>query len=1113
MIEYQFESRDGNTYTFESDKELSSEDIAYINAEINPVQISDYFAGAVASVSRFGYNTLEFAHEVGNFIGDVLSKSIYGTTSRDIPNPWPEFRQKSDEYYVGDVPQYVKDGLAYKVVQSGSQLAPMIALAPLSAVTLTSQGFAAGRDDFIQSLGKPVEEMSNDELEAARAVGAMNAIPTLLLERVGLGRIVKGLKGNTSSSAFAEVGKMFTTEGGTEALETISSNLIASQVAGYDPDRAMTEGAGEAFLIGGIVGGGAGSVRYAPVLASESFQATYNVTGKSIDFIGSLKSTQSLLDISNKGFVNMNDFASDLGAKIVQKSVDNGVDFRPLVNGGVTVAKGIKDKIVQSDTLQNTLSFIDKVVRPLKSNVSSINERVGYVLYEFEYNTKKRAAENIKGFTPFFNAYDELTGKNQTDLHKSLLQGDFNKAQQIIESTGVENAWQSVGSTLKRIYDEAKVFGSEIGYIEEYFPRFVKDYKALAKDVGVEISDSQWQKALKDAEEVKGEPLTKLEEGALFEELITRKKFESVEAGKPSATKERKIDIVGDDLLKHYLMPNEALGLYANQMSDHIARLEYTGAVDGLVREQEESNIIPASESYKGKRIGTTFIPKDRLPKHLAGAKPKYRNSNIAFQSDVDKALYIAQASSGKRRQEYASFAAKALGITVDEAIQYGSTIKDSLRGLYGETPGGLLQVSKQFDTIRDIQGVPEDAETLTLEEMPKGSVSKRKVGIIGKVIAEEREAGRLNDMDTDKLYDLLGARFQRKTPMSGFIRGTKTLTHLAFLGSPTSTITQLGDYAYSFHKNGINESFRSLGKAIGGKDTWTLEDLNLANNEIAFEFGSDADAGSFKRIPKALQNTLDRVFTLTGFRKMDEKAKETFLTGTANKWKGILNGSNAPARRVLEQRFIRLQGQEQGRQTAEDIRAGRKTENVAEMLFYELGDIAPISQSDMPYFYNKIPNYRILYTLKSYTLKQFDFVRREAFSKMFSGDKEQVKEGYKNLMSLVISLGLANAPAEALKALITGDEIRLDDLTTENLWRLLGLNSYTGVIIQRDGVGSAIENLTYTLPIWNIIDDVSRDVFTFSPPLISDESKSVRYIPVVGNLIYKWEKNYGEEE
>jgi hypothetical protein len=377
-----------------------------------------------------------------------------------------------------------------------------------------------------------------------------------------------------------------------------------------------------------------------------------------------------------------------------------------------------------------------------------------------------------------------------------------------------------------------------------------------------------------------------------------------------------------------------------------------------------------------------------------------------------------------------------------------------------------------------------------------------RKLGAFGRAIQEETEASRLDDAKVDEIHKMLGARFQKKAPMFEFLRGAKTLTHLAFLGSPTTAITQLGDYAYSFYKNGINETLSAFKKPI-----WRLEDVYQIGNDIAWEFTDS------QRVPDRMQKVLDSVLSITGMRAMDAKAKGTFLTGTANRWGKILNGRSSKAKSKLIQRIQANQGIEKAGQTIKDIKAGRKTDGVAEMLLYELGEIAPMTQSDMPQLYNQYPNVRILYALKSYTIKQFNFARNQSAKKIVSGDPKQVKEGMKNMMKLSAALALANIPADIIKDFITGDDMRLDidDVLIDNLWRLLGLSRYTQVIAERQGVGSALENLTYKPPLVNVVNAVGKDVLNFAPPIISDESKSLQYVPVIGKLLYKWQKNYGD--
>jgi len=1119
MPDYIFTNRDGKEFDVSSEKELTPEQIRDIDMQINPARPSDYFRGSISALSDFGYNVAETMHSVGNFVGGEIAKAVYGQEAEDVANPWGSMRDDSRAFYEGDIPQHVQDSLSYKVIKAGTQLAPMIALAPLAAVTLSSQGFAAGREDYLKTKGLTEATASQDELEMADAVGAAVAIPTVLLEKIGLGKLMGGLMGKGGKTAARTVAEMMATEGGTEALEQIASNIVAADVAGYDIGRNRTKGAGESALIGGIVGGVPGGVRYSPHLIGETASTIRRVSEKSADIATSSAASKYLQDAVVSGAVKGGDMASDLGARLVNALVDRGVDVRPIVNGGKLTAskmmdsatqssqyiKDAKDKLFQTDVMQS----IEKAIRPLNDYVASKSERIGQVMMSFEHESMKRRYDKTQTVMPAIRTMQQMKAPDYKDLHRAILQADWGRVESLFKKYGSVDEWASVGSMLKQFHNDFKDRGEQLGFLEDYFPRFVKDYKALSKAIGRPLEESQWEKAVNDKAETLGRELTPLEEAALFEDLIRAKRHVGVEQKKPSSVDERQFEVVGDDLLKYYADPISALSIYINSMSDAITRLDYLGAMYDIATEADDG-VVAQGDIDAAKKIGTKILPKDVLPKRLRGAKPKYRDSHIQFASDVDKAVYIAASGKpSKRRTDFLKFAQRALGMTAAEVQEAGRMVRaEVLKDLYARNPGGTLIVEPQWASQRQRRGVSETADTLVQGELPKAQVKQRRIGEFGRAFQEEKESGNLTDGEIDELHKLLGARFQKKSPMHNFIRGTKTLTHVAFLGSPLSTLTQIGDLAYSFHKNGIKRGLKSIGKS-----EWTLEDVYQVANDVAVEFSSDGEPGQMSKINEGLQKTMDRVMTATGFRFADTKFKETFLNGTIDRWRSTLKASKSPASKLLMQKFARFQGEQQASETISDILAGRKTDGVAEMLLHELGEIAPMTQSDMPYLYNKYPNLRILYALKSYTLKQFNFARREVFSKITSGDKDQIREGFRNMLSLVTALALANGTADTIKAFITGDDWSIDDLVTENLWRLLGLNSYAGVTLKREGLGSTLESMTYKLPVVQVLDNVSKDVFNFAPPLVSEDSKSVQYIPIAGRLIYKWQKNYGGED
>jgi len=50
------------------------------------------------------------------------------------------------------------------------------------------------------------------------------------------------------------------------------------------------------------------------------------------------------------------------------------------------------------------------------------------------------------------------------------------------------------------------------------------------------------------------------------------------------------------------------------------------------------------------------------------------------------------------------------------------------------------------------------------------------------------------------------------------------------------------------------------------------------------------------------------------------------------------------------------------------------------------------------------------------------------------------------------------------------------------------------------------------TPPGVSVVDAVFKDAVNFAPPLLSADSDSVRYIPIVGRTIYDWQDAFKED-
>lgn len=86
-----------------------------------------------------------------------------------------------------------------------------------------------------------------------------------------------------------------------------------------------------------------------------------------------------------------------------------------------------------------------------------------------------------------------------------------------------------------------------------------------------------------------------------------------------------------------------------------------------------------------------------KLPKDLAGAKPRYNVSMDAylptFDSDFDRAAFIVtQANPSKRDADYLNWAVEASGMTPEEVRKHGLQVRLQLKQLAAQTKGGTAQ-------------------------------------------------------------------------------------------------------------------------------------------------------------------------------------------------------------------------------------------------------------------------------------------------------------------------------------------------------------------------------------------------------------------------------------
>jgi hypothetical protein len=423
------------------------------------------------------------------------------------------------------------------------------------------------------------------------------------------------------------------------------------------------------------------------------------------------------------------------------------------------------------------------------------------------------------------------------------------------------------------------------------------------------------------------------------------------------------------------------------------------------------------------------------------------------------------------------------------------SALDESQLQYYADPESALDEyISRMVQTIetKKLIGDAQSGKTRGKEQV---------AGRLGEVMERMASQGRLRQDQIEVIQGAVSARFGQHGRQYGFVKGVKNAGYLATMGNIGSAITQIGDFYFTAVQNGVIPTMQAL---VGSK-ALTIEDLGIAKDMVTVE---TKDGQGF------LGKSVDTVFKLTGLTAMDRLAKNTNINATYKSLqKGAKANPNSNKYKKTVNRLKRIQGNDAFK-TISDLKNGVKSDLVVEAIYNELSDIAPISLTEMPEAYASNPNLRILYSLKSYTIKQLNFVREMAFNKMMSGvasgNPKEFAEGSVNMMKILVFGAVANGSADVLKAILFNREIDEEDFWWNHILRLFGVTKYTTVTARKEGVGTAITK-TILPPQAGILNDIFKDIgkVTSEEGLKINDMRSMKYIPVAGKIYY-WREGKG---
>ena len=280
-----------------------------------------------------------------------------------------------------------------------------------------------------------------------------------------------------------------------------------------------------------------------------------------------------------------------------------------------TVEVAVNNLSLRNNPLESTTAIgkaFDYIASPLTATVRKISEPVFGALRKFEMRQSINVNRSQNIITPYLIKTKQILNKEKDpariallkEMDRHLMNGNFLSAGRIAEKEFPDLAKQLVSqesspavikTLLDDIHTRARASGIKVGYLENYFPRMVKDLEGLKESFGSSIK-KPIELALEKAAKKKGftsvDELTDDDVAEVINRVIQRKASGNVVKKSES---NRTVSNITPEIQEFYHDTSTSLALYVNRMEREIAKREFFQANKALIKNKDGSVDIDKS--------------------------------------------------------------------------------------------------------------------------------------------------------------------------------------------------------------------------------------------------------------------------------------------------------------------------------------------------------------------------------------------------------------------------------------------------------------------------------------------------------------------------------------
>ena len=724
-----------------------------------------------------------------------------------------------------------------------------------------------------------------------------------------------------------------------------------------------------------------------------------------------IENTTLYQDIANNNNINTSE-------EVYNKNINIQINNNNRINKVKDYINNKKE--MMGSTLEGTFMLSEDIIRRIGG------EDLLSFIKRYEARKMIKSNEYNNKLMGFYENMRYLKKNNINDYYTydlALKNSDLNKIIELSEKYEDINLYENylqLRDVLDEFHELELSVGIDVGFIENYIPRQIKDLDGLLSTLRNEsIEDfNRIQKDLETAEK-EGQILTEEDKIRVVNNFMAgfRSPIYAKTGGGNNITKERKIKQLNEKSNPFYETTEKAVANYIARNYDTILQRQFFGRLNKdqgdlfkkLRNKYRQLKKLKETDSHNIKKNEIIKLETKKKIQEITLNNLKKIKDKTKEQEDIINKL--------EKQIKY-----------LDSSINFYNKIKaDTVKNMRNR------EVEKEINELRD---------KLDIDNILENSIANYVNSI-----------DHINSKDATLLKNTILYVLNPATT-SGFSSFISNSSYGIALTGFINTIRQFKDLATTFYKNGFFNT-------INSRKNVDVKDLGLDGN-LNDMLGS--------------KGIINRIFKITLFEKVDLFAKSTFLNSAFKKTKKLLLNNDINTIKDIELIF----GKDSG-QVKEDIKNNNITLDVKSYLLIKLSETQPIFMSSRALSYLKNGNTRFFYSLKTFTLKQLSLYKKDVYDKIVKGKTNNERiEGLKNLITLQFYTMLVGLPVDLLTSFDDDDWLEPEMIKDSVLDNILYLNIINRYVIDRakTNLGTAAFDFVLGVPLTSLFNGLSRDIY-----------------------------------